>query len=51
VTLRGYDQAAEMLPITCPNVPNVAERGTHVVPFTGTFYLERTDFREVDQAV
>jgi len=36
--------------IKCPNVPEIPEKGEHNVPFDGTFYLEKTDFRESDEA-
>eukprot|EP01126_Amoeba_proteus_P017121 TRINITY_DN180_c0_g2_i2.p1 TRINITY_DN180_c0_g2~~TRINITY_DN180_c0_g2_i2.p1 ORF type:complete len:461 (+),score=80.96 TRINITY_DN180_c0_g2_i2:1104-2486(+) len=34
--------------VTCPNVPGNPELGNHVIPFTGSFFIERQDFREED---
>jgi len=36
--------------VKCPNVPEIPEKGEHTIPFDGTFYLEKTDFRENDEA-
>jgi len=33
--------------IQCPNIPE-KDLGFHIVPFTGTIYIERTDFKEKD---
>jgi len=47
VTIKGF--GTEILNINCPNVPNVTEKGDHNIPFTGSFYLEKTDFKENDE--
>jgi len=36
--------------IQCPNIPEMPEKGEHEVPFDGTFYIEKSDFRENDEA-
>jgi len=40
----GGDITAE-----CPNVPNQPEKGVHKIPFSGTVWIERNDFREKDE--
>jgi len=46
-TIRNYS-SGEIL-ITCPNVPGKPAAGEHQLPFNGTFYIERHDFREEDE--
>jgi glutaminyl-tRNA synthetase len=48
VTLKNFDSATNVQ-ITCPNVPNLPNLGEHVVPFTGVFYIEKSDFKEKDE--
>lgn len=34
-----------------PDFPKAPERGTHQVPFTRLLYIDRSDFRDVDEKV
>lgn len=47
LTLRGF----KTLPATVEvaNVPGIPEKGVHTLPFSSTLYIERSDFREVDE--
>lgn len=46
-TIRNW--TAGSVAYKCPNVPEVPERGEHTVQFDGTFFIEKTDYREVDE--
>lgn len=47
VTLKNFDGVEKS--IKCPNVPNLPAFGDHFIPFPGSFFIERNDFREVDE--
>jgi len=47
VTISNFN--SNLFNVKCPNVPNHDSFGFHEIPFTGTFYIERTDFREKDE--
>jgi len=47
VTIKGWDKGK--INVTCPNVPNADQFGNHEIPFTGTCFFEKSDFKEVDE--
>eukprot|EP01130_Rhizamoeba_saxonica_P013218 TRINITY_DN5610_c0_g1_i1.p1 TRINITY_DN5610_c0_g1~~TRINITY_DN5610_c0_g1_i1.p1 ORF type:complete len:771 (-),score=203.83 TRINITY_DN5610_c0_g1_i1:38-2350(-) len=42
------NDSGEAVNVECPNIPKNEEAGVHTIPFTGVFYIERSDFREND---
>ena len=46
ITIRNHPGGS--LPVECPSHPKFPERGTRVLNFTSTVFIEREDFREVD---
>jgi len=47
VSLKNWNKGN--IDVVCPNVPGKEEAGVHTIPFSGTFYIEREDFRELDE--
>uniref|UniRef100_A0A6B2KYY2 glutamine--tRNA ligase n=1 Tax=Arcella intermedia TaxID=1963864 RepID=A0A6B2KYY2_9EUKA len=47
VTLRGWKKGN--IEVKCLNVPGNEAKGYHTIPFGETFYIEQSDFKEVDE--
>jgi len=46
LTIKNWNRGT--VSVVCPNIPG-KEAGTHTLPFAGTCYLERDDYKEADE--